>query len=74
MSRASDFKPNDFVITCKLLGTLSSDFEPLKMAWCARPNRQRRSTKFSLNILPANSSLGEVQNGAAKFNKMGKQY
>ena len=36
VSRMSDLdiKPNDFVVMSKLLETLSSEFEPLKMAWC----------------------------------------
>ncbi|CAL1299055.1 unnamed protein product [Larinioides sclopetarius] len=36
-----DIKPNDFVIMSKLLETLSRDFEPLKMSWCARPEEQQ---------------------------------
>lgn len=43
VSRMSDLdiKPNDFVVMSKLLETLPSDFEPLKMAWCARPEDQQ---------------------------------
>lgn len=36
-----DIKPNDFVIMSKLLETLPSDFEPLKMAWCTRSEQQQ---------------------------------
>ncbi|KFM56610.1 hypothetical protein X975_03512, partial [Stegodyphus mimosarum] len=42
VSRMHDLKikPKDFVII-KLLETLSNEFEPLKMAWCARPEEQQ---------------------------------